>query len=131
MVIKVKGETPTLSEQEGRCTNLTDANKDQNPNRGEVDQDVISGEEQDVDAKNCVEEKEDVNSVEEEEDANSEKKPGQEDREIGSEERSSHETPGVDDVQPNEEEGDKDEGSGSQTLSNYGDTRVSDSESLS
>ncbi|KAL0742463.1 hypothetical protein Bca4012_083976 [Brassica carinata] len=120
MLIKVKGETPTLPEQEDIDTNLVDASKDLNPNPGEVDQDVISGEEQDV--KICVEEKKDVNSVEEEEDAK--KNPGQEDREIGSEERSSHETPVVDDSQPNEGVGDKDERSSSQTLSNYGDTRL-------
>ncbi|KAG2314291.1 hypothetical protein Bca52824_017413 [Brassica carinata] len=121
MLIKVKGETPTLPEQEDRDTNLVDASKDLNPNPGEVDKDMISGEEQDV--KICVEEKKDVNSVEEEEDAK--KNPGQEDREIGSEERSSHETPVVDDVQPNEGVGDKDERSSSQTLSNYGDTQLS------
>ncbi|KAG2328744.1 hypothetical protein Bca52824_011472 [Brassica carinata] len=120
MLIKVKGETPTLPEQEDRDTNLVDASKDLNPNPGEVDQDVISGEEQDV--KICVEEKKDVNSVEEEEDAK--KNPGQEDREIGSEERSSHETLVVDDVQPNEGVGDKDERSSSQILSNYGDMRL-------
>ncbi|KAG2330431.1 hypothetical protein Bca52824_001611 [Brassica carinata] len=121
MLIKVKGETPTLPEQEDRDTNLVDASKDLNPNPGEEDQDVISGEEQDV--KICLEEKKDVNSVEEEEDAK--KNPGQEDREIGSEERSSPRDSVVDDVQPNEGVGDKDERSSSQTLSNYGDTRLS------
>ncbi|KAL0853750.1 hypothetical protein Bca101_058902 [Brassica carinata] len=47
MLIKVKGETPTLPEQEDRDTKLVDASKDLNPNLGEVDQDMISGEEQD------------------------------------------------------------------------------------
>ncbi|KAG2329954.1 hypothetical protein Bca52824_001134 [Brassica carinata] len=118
MLIKVKEETPTLPEQEDRDTNLVDASKDLNPNPGEVDQDVISGEEQDV---KISWKKKGRNSVEEEEDAK--KNPGQEDREI-SEERSSHETPVVDDVQPNEGVGDKDERSSSQTLSNYGDTQL-------
>ncbi|KAL0713528.1 hypothetical protein Bca4012_020506 [Brassica carinata] len=43
--------------------------------------------------------------------------------EIGSEERSSDETPAVDDVQPNDDDEGKDEGSSSQTLRNCGDTR--------
>lgn len=60
-----------------------------------------------------------------------EENPDQGGGEIGSEERSSHETPGVDDVQPNEEEGDKDEKSCSQTLSDCGDTRVCNSMTLS
>ncbi|KAG2307009.1 hypothetical protein Bca52824_026757 [Brassica carinata] len=58
MLIKVKGETPTLPEQEDRDTNLVDASKNLNPNPGEVNQDVISGEEQDV--KICVEEKKEL-----------------------------------------------------------------------
>ncbi|KAL0734268.1 hypothetical protein Bca4012_010478 [Brassica carinata] len=57
----------------------------------------------------------------------SEKNPDREAGEIGSEERSSHETPIVGDVQPNEEEGYKEEGNSSQTLSNCGDTRVCNS----
>lgn len=45
--------------------------------------------------------------------------------EIGSEEGPIHDTPLVDDVQPNEEEGDEDEGSSIQTLTNSRDTKVS------
>ncbi|KAL0667832.1 hypothetical protein Bca4012_030536 [Brassica carinata] len=43
--------------------------------------------------------------------------------EIGSEEGPIHDTPLVDDVQPNEEEGDEDEGSSIQTLTNSRDTK--------
>ncbi|KAL0695839.1 hypothetical protein Bca4012_063019 [Brassica carinata] len=51
--------------------------------------------------------------------------------EIGSDKRWSHETPIVDDVQPNDEDGDNDEGSSSQTLRNCGNTRVGNSMSIS
>ncbi|CAF2152405.1 unnamed protein product [Brassica rapa] len=60
---------------------------------------------------NCVEEKEeDVSSSEEEEDANSEKNSVEEEGEIGSEERSSHKTLVVDDIQSHKEQIDEDEG---------------------
>ncbi|KAG2304235.1 hypothetical protein Bca52824_032886 [Brassica carinata] len=51
--------------------------------------------------------------------------------EIGSDERWSHETSVVGDVQPNDEDGDNDEGSSSQTLKNCGNTRVGNSMSIS
>ncbi|KAG2328405.1 hypothetical protein Bca52824_011133 [Brassica carinata] len=44
--------------------------------------------------------------------------------EIGSDERWSHETPVVDDVKPNDEDGDNDKGNSSQILRNCGNTRV-------
>ncbi|KAG2314802.1 hypothetical protein Bca52824_017924 [Brassica carinata] len=132
MVKKLKGEAPTLPEEEDRDTNLVAMNENLNPNPDEEDQDLNSGEEQDGYAKSCMKEEEDVNSVEEEEKAaNSENNTGEEDGEIGSEERSSDETPAVDDVQPNDDEEGNNEGSSSQTLRNCGDTRVDNPISLS
>ncbi|CAF2075233.1 unnamed protein product [Brassica oleracea var. botrytis] len=129
---KLKGKTPpTLPEEEERDTYLVAANDKLNPDPVEEEEDVNLAEEQDGDA-NCVEEKEeDVSSGEEEEDANYEKNSVEEEGEIGSEERSSHETWVVDDIQSHEEQRDKDEGRSSRTLSNCGDTSFSSSTSFS
>ncbi|KAH0903446.1 hypothetical protein HID58_042949 [Brassica napus] len=115
---------PTLPEEEERDTYLVAANDKLNPDPVEEEEDVNLAEEQDGDA-NCVEEKEeDVSSSEEEEDANYEKNSVEEEGEIGSEERSSHETWVVDDIQSLEEQRDKDEGRSSRTLNNCGDTKL-------
>lgn len=113
MVKTLKGESPTLPKEEDRGTNLVAATENINQNPEEEDQDVNRLKKWNKKTWTL------------------EKNPDQDDGEIGSEERSSHKTPVVDDVQPNEEKGDKDGGSDTQNLSNCGDTRVCNSMTFS